>query len=70
VQILQPRRAAERLADHTEVVGYRVVAKLDRIGKGAQPTCKVELIPRHFTIVVCVSEFGMNAGVKPKAIRK
>ena len=48
VQILQPRRTAERLAAHIDVVGYRVVAEVDRIGEGVQPVRKVELVPRHF----------------------
>ena len=34
VQIQQPRRAAEGLAAHIGVAGYRMVAKLDRIGEG------------------------------------
>ena len=34
VQILQPRRTAERLAAHIAIVRYRVVAELDRSCEG------------------------------------
>jgi hypothetical protein len=70
VQILQPSRTAERLAAHIDVVGYRVVAEVDCGGEGAQPIREVELVPRHFAIVVCVREFSMHMRVKPKAVRK
>ena len=70
MQILQPRRTAERLAAHINVVGYRVVAEVDRIGKGGQPFRKAELVPRHFRIAVCGGKFGMNARVRPNAVRE
>jgi hypothetical protein len=70
VQILQPCRIAERLAAHIRVVGYRVVVEIDRIGKGGQPVCEVELVPRHFRIAICVSKFGMHARMRPNAVRE
>jgi hypothetical protein len=68
VQILQPRRTAERLAAHLDVVGYRVVADVNCLGEGVQPVREVELVPRHFAIVVCISELSMHTRVKPKAV--
>jgi hypothetical protein len=70
VQILQPRRTAERLATQIDVVGYRVVADIDCSGEGVQPVRQVELVPRHFVIAVCISELSMHTRVKPKAIRE
>ena len=68
MQILQPRRTAERLAAYIDVVGYRVVTEVDCIGEGVQPVREVELVPRHFAIAVCISELSMHARVKPKAV--
>jgi hypothetical protein len=70
VQILQPRCAAERLTAHVEIVRDRAVAEVNRIGEATQPVHKSELVPRHFTIAVSVSELSMHAGVRPKAFRK
>ena len=67
---MQPRRTAERLEAHIDVVGYRVVADVDCSGEGVQPIRKVELVPHHFAIVVCVSELSMHTRVKPKAVRE
>jgi hypothetical protein len=68
VQILQPRRTDERLVAHIDVVGYGVVAEVDRIGERLQPVRKVALVARHFTIAVCVSELSMHTRVKAKAL--
>ena len=70
MQILQRRRATERLAAHVEIVRYRIVAALDRIGEGVQPISKAELAPCHFTVLVCVGEFSMHICVRPKAVPK
>ena len=35
-----------------------------------QPGREAELVPRHFVVVVCVSELSMHARVKPKAVRE
>jgi hypothetical protein len=67
---LQPRRTAERRSADIEVVGYRIVAKVDRIGEGMQPVRKVEFILHYFTIVIHVCELGMHTCVTPKAVRK
>jgi hypothetical protein len=68
VQILQPRRTAERLAAQIDVVGYRIVAEVDRIGEGVQSVGEIKLVPHHFTIVVRVGELSMRARVSPKVI--
>ena len=68
VQILQPCRTDERLVTHIDVVGYGVVAVVDRIGERVQPVRKVALVARHFTIAVCVSELSMHTREKPKAV--
>src|SRR4051794_1527439 len=70
MQILQPSRTAECLAAYIRVVGYRVVAEVDRVGEGGQPVREVELGPRHFRIAVCVGKFGMHARVRPNAARE
>ena len=67
---MQPRRTAEGLAAHIDVVGYRVVADVDCGGEGVQPIRKVELVPHHCAIVVCIGELSMHARVKPKAVRE
>jgi hypothetical protein len=43
VQILQPRRATERLAAHIGGVGYRVISAFDRSGEDVQTIRKIEL---------------------------
>ena len=68
VQILQPRRTAERRAAHIDVVGYRVVAEVGCIGEGVQPVREVELVPHHFAIAVCISELSVHACMRPKAM--
>ena len=70
VQVLQPRRTAERLAAHIDVVGYRVVAAVDCIGEGVQSVGEIEFVPHHFAIVVCISELSMHTRVRPKAVRE
>ena len=70
MQILQRRRATERLAAHVEVVRYPVIAALDRIGEAVQPVSKTELAPCHVTVLVCVGEFSMHTCVRPKAVPK
>ena len=47
MQILQRRRATERLATHVEIVRYRIVAALDRIGEAVQPVGKAEFVTIH-----------------------
>jgi hypothetical protein len=47
-----------------------VVAALDRTSEGAQPVGTIELVLRHFAIVVCVRELSMHLRVKPKVVRK
>ena len=64
---LDAGRSSHRLID---VVGYRVVADVDRSGEGVQPGREVELVPHHFAIVVCISELSMHMRVKPKAVRE
>jgi hypothetical protein len=58
---LQPRRTAERLAAHIDVVGYRVVAEVDCSGEGVQPVREVELVPHYFAIVVRISECAITS---------
>ena len=70
VHILPPRRTAERLEAHFDVVGYCVVADVDCSGEGVQPVREVELVPRHFVIAVCISELSVHACMKPKAVRE
>ena len=70
MQILQRRRATERLATHVEVARYRIVAALDRIGEAVQPVGKAEFAPCHVTVLVCVGEFSMHTCVRPKAVPK
>jgi hypothetical protein len=70
VQILQHRRTAEHFAAHIDVVGYRVVAQVCCISEGMQPVRKVELVPHHFAIAICISELSMDTRVKPKAVRE
>jgi len=70
MQILQRRRATERLATHVEIVRYRIVAALDRIGEAVQPVGKAEFAPCHVTVLVCVGEFSMHTCVRPKAVPK